>query len=249
MQPPAIVSRETWLEARRALLAKEKELTRQRDALMEERRALPWVRIEKRYEFDAPEGKATLSDLFDGRSQLIIYHFMFAPDWEEGCLGCSFGCDHVDAARQHFEHNDLSYAAVSRAPIAKLEAYRKRMGWGFRWVSSGEGDFSYDFHASFRPEDFKDGKAFYNFEMSDVGGMNDLPGASVFYKDEAGDIFHTWSGYGRGDENALGAYAYLDMAPKGRNENGPNYNLTDWVRRHDQYGAPEKSCCANGEKA
>jgi predicted dithiol-disulfide oxidoreductase (DUF899 family) len=243
METHRIVTREQWLEARKALLKKEKELTRARDALMEERRALPWVRIEKNYVFDAPEGKVTLADLFAGRSQLIIQHFMFGANWQEGCVGCSFGADHVDAARQHFEQNDLSFAAVSRAPIDKIEAYRKRMGWGFRWVSSGGNDFNYDFNVAFRPEDVAAGKATYNFAPFE-GKEEELPGESVFVKDEADAIFHSWSGYGRGDEGTLGGYMFLDMTPKGRNENGPNYNLTDWVRHHDKYGAGgSDGCC------
>jgi predicted dithiol-disulfide oxidoreductase (DUF899 family) len=231
-----IVSREQWIEARKALLEKEKALTRARDALMEERRALPWVRIEKVYAFDAPQGKVSLADLFDGRSQLFIQHFMFAPDWQEGCVGCSFGADHVDAARRHFEHNDLSFAAVSRAPIDKIEDFRKRMGWAFRWVSSAANDFNYDFNVSFRPEEIAAGEATYNFSKGKIDG-EEAPGASVFVKDETGAIFHSWSGYGRGDEGTLGAYMFLDMTPKGRNENGPHYNLMDWVRHHDRYGA------------
>jgi predicted dithiol-disulfide oxidoreductase (DUF899 family) len=240
-----IVSRDEWLAEHRQHLAKEKEHTRQRDRLNAERRELPWVEVEKTYAFDGPNGRQTLADLFGGRSQLIVQHFMFGPGWGEGCTGCSFGADHVDAARQHLEHHDVSFAAVSRAPWPELEAYRKRMGWRFNWVSSFESDFNYDYHVSFTKEDEAKGKVFYNYEIQDYG-MDELPGISVFYKDERGRIFHTFSAFGRGDELLIGTYNYLDFAPKGRNETGPNFNLMDWVRRHDQYeGSGEKaSCCA-----
>jgi predicted dithiol-disulfide oxidoreductase (DUF899 family) len=240
-----IVSRDEWLAEHRQHLTKEKEHTRQRDRLSAERRELPWVEVEKTYAFDGPNGKQTLADLFDGRSQLIVQHFMFGPGWGEGCTGCSFGADHVDAARQHLEHHDVSFAAVSRAPWPELEAYRKRMGWRFNWVSSFDSDFNYDYHVSFTKEDEAKGKVFYNYEIQDYG-IDELPGISVFYKDERGRIFHTFSAFGRGDELLIGTYNYLDFAPKGRNETGPNFNLMDWVRRHDQYeGSGEKaSCCA-----
>jgi predicted dithiol-disulfide oxidoreductase (DUF899 family) len=240
-----IVSRDEWLAEHRQHLTKEKEHTRQRDRLSAERRELPWVEVEKTYAFDGPNGKQTLADLFDGRSQLIVQHFMFGPGWGEGCTGCSFGADHVDAARQHLEHHDVSFAAVSRAPWPELEAYRKRMGWRFNWVSSFDSDFNYDYHVSFTKEDEAKGKVFYNYEIQDYG-IDELPGISVFYKDERGRIFHTFSAFGRGDDLLIGTYNYLDFAPKGRNETGPNFNLMDWVRRHDQYeGSGEKaSCCA-----
>jgi predicted dithiol-disulfide oxidoreductase (DUF899 family) len=235
MQPHKIATHDEWLVARKALLAKEKAFTRMRDALAEERRALPWVRIDKPYVFEGPYGAVSLADLFDGRSQLIIYHFMFGPDWEEGCTGCSFLADHVDAARQHFEQNDVSFVAVSRAPFAKLDAFRRRMGWRFRWVSSENNDFNFDFNVSFTPERKIDGKVFYNFEMIDDPEIDELPGTSVFFKDETGAIFHTYSSYARGGELQLGAYAYLDLVPKGRNEHIRG-NLGDWVRHHDRYG-------------
>jgi predicted dithiol-disulfide oxidoreductase (DUF899 family) len=240
-----IASRAEWLEARRALLDKEKALTRQRDALLQELRALPWVKVEKIYEFLGPEGKLSLADLFEGRSQLFVQHFMFGPDWDEGCPGCSFGADSVDGARQHFERNDLSFAAVSRAPLEKLEAYRKRMGWKFRWVSSLHSDFNYDFHVSFRREEIAAKRGFYNFRDSAIDG-EEAAGVSVFVKGEDGAIYHSYSAYARGDELLGGAYTYLDMTPKGRNENGPHYNLMDWVKRHDQYTADDKKhagCC------
>jgi predicted dithiol-disulfide oxidoreductase (DUF899 family) len=234
MEQPRVVSRDEWLAARKALLAKEKELTRQRDRLNEERRALPWVKIEKEYVFEAPDGRKTLAGLFDGRSQLIVQHFMFGPDWEEGCVGCSFAADHADAALVHLQHHDVSYVLVSRAPLAKLEVYRRRMGWCIPWVSSYGSDFNYDFNVSFRKEEIENRRATYNFETIDPG-IDELPGASVFCKDENGDVFHTYSGYARGGEEVLSAYMLLDITPKGRNETGPHRNLMDWVKRHDQY--------------
>jgi predicted dithiol-disulfide oxidoreductase (DUF899 family) len=243
MQHNPVVSREDWLAARKWHLAREKELTRLRDQVSAERRRLPWVRIEKEYVFDTPEGKRTLSDLFDGRSQLIVQHFMFAPEWDEGCLGCSFGADHIDGANQHLVHHDVSFVAVSRAPLAKIMAYRKRMGWKFPWVSSAGSDFNYDFHVSFRPEELARGKVFYNFEETDAS-IEELPGSSVFYKDEAGTVFHTYSSYGRGNEEVIGAYMLLDLTPKGRNETGPNGNLTDWVKRHDEYENGRRTAAA-----
>lgn len=236
-------SREQWLAARKELLAKEKELTRHRDQVNEARRRLPWVKVEKSYVFDAPTGKRTLAELFDGRSQLIVQHFMFGPDWQEGCTGCSFGADHIDGPMQHLVHHDVTYVAVSRAPLEKLMAYKKRMGWKFPWVSSAGSDFNFDFNVSFRPEDIAKGKVFYNYEMID-NQMDELPGASVFYKDEHGDVYHTYSSYGRGNEEVIGAYMLLDMTPLGRNENGPHRNLMDWVKRHDQYQAVPRSSAA-----
>jgi predicted dithiol-disulfide oxidoreductase (DUF899 family) len=236
MERPRIASPAEWLEARKTHLAREKELTRLHDRVRAERRALPWVRVEKPYVFLGPGGAVSLADLFQGRSQLVVQHFMFGPGRKEGCVGCSFSADHVDAARRHFEHNDLSFAAVSRAPYPELAAFRERMGWRFAWVSSHGTGFNHDFHVSFTEEDRAKGKAFYNFELR--GYQNDeLPGTSVFAKDEAGQVFHTYSAYGRGDELLIGAYNYLDLTPKGRNENGPNFDLTDWVRHHDRYGA------------
>lgn len=246
MQTHDIVSREEWLAARKAHLAREKEFSRLRDQLSAERRALPWVKVDKTYIFDATTGKRSLSDLFEGRSQLIVYHFMFGPDWEEGCTGCSFLADHIDGANQHLMHHDISLVAVSRAPLDKIQAYRKRMGWRFNWVSSYNNDFNYDYNVSFKAEDLAKGKIYYNYEMIDAG-IEELPGASVFYKDEDGSIFHTYSSYGRGNEEILGAYMWLDMTPKGRNENGPNYNLMDWVKRHDQYEAVKETAACCGE--
>lgn len=228
-----IVSQDEWIAASRALLAEEKAWTRERDRLTEKRRALPWVQIEKDYIFEDRNGPVSLSGLFDGRSQLIVYHFMFAPEWEEGCTGCSFLSDQVDGARQHFEHNDVSWVAISRAPLEKLEAYRKRMGWQFRWVSSGGNDFNRDFHASFTEEERRNG-VFYNFQQQPDPEISELPGASVFFRDEDGLIYHTYSSYARGNETTLPVYGWLDMVPRGRNE-PEGGNLGDWVRRHDSY--------------
>ena len=226
------VSREEWIVARKLLLAKEKQLTRESDALAKERRDLPWVKVEKTYTFDGPDGKVTLAELFDGRTQLIVQHFMFGPDWAEGCVGCSFKSDHIDGARVHLEHHDVSFVSVSRAPIEKIEAYRKRMGWTFKWVSSYHSDFNYDFGVSFRAGE----PAMYNYVMhpSAPHGMDEASGDSVFIMDESGDIYHTYSTYGRGDEKLVNAYNYLDLTPNGRNET-VNGNLMDWVKRHDQY--------------
>jgi len=229
-----IVTRDEWLAARKAHLAKEKELTHLRDQLSAERRELPWVRIEKSYVFAGPNGKETFAQLFDGRSQLIIQHFMFGPGWKEGCVGCSFSVDHIEGALVHLEHHDVSYVAVSRAPLPEIEAFKKRMGWRLKWVSSHGSDFNYDFHVSFKPEEIGKGEAYYNYEIRKVG-IEELSGRSVFYKDENGDIFHTYSSYARGGDLMLGTYNILDLMPKGRNETGPNHNLTDWVRHHDRY--------------
>lgn len=225
-----VVSQIEWIEASRKLLAKEKELTRMRDRLNQARMDLPWVKVAKEYVFDGPEGKRSLADLFDGRNQLIVYHFMFGPGWEEGCPGCSFVSDHVDAARQHFEHHDVSYAAVSRAPLAEILPYKKRMGWTFPWYSSAETDFNYDFGASFRPDDIEKGPVLYNFTLQKLTG-HEQPGLSVFVKDDQGNIYRTYSSYERGLDLLLGAYNFIDLTPLGRNEKGP----MDWVNRHDQY--------------
>jgi predicted dithiol-disulfide oxidoreductase (DUF899 family) len=228
-----VVPRDEWLAARKQLLIREKEFTRLRDQLNAERRALPWVKVEKPYMFDGPEGRQTLADLFDGRSQLIVKHFMLGPDWQEGCVGCSFEVDHVGGALVHLEHHDVSYVAVSRAPLAKIEAFKHRMGWRFKWVSSYGGDFNYDFHVSFTEDEIAKGEAYYNYEVRKIG-IDELSGRSVFYRDAAGDIFHTYSSYGRGGELFLGTYSFLDITPKGREES-LNGNMTDWVRHHDRY--------------
>jgi predicted dithiol-disulfide oxidoreductase (DUF899 family) len=229
-----VVSREDWLIARKELLKKEKEFTRLRDRLSAERRELPWVRVEKNYVFDGPDGKETLSELFEGRSQLMIYHFMFAPGWEQGCPSCSFVSDHIDGANWHLPQRDVTLLAVSRAPLAEIEAFRERMGWRFKWVSSHDNDFNYDFHVSFTKEELAKGKVRYNYDL--VEGYDELPGLSVFYKDENGDVFHTYSSYARGLDMLIGAYNYLDLAPKGRDEAALPWSMA-WVRHHDRYGA------------
>jgi predicted dithiol-disulfide oxidoreductase (DUF899 family) len=227
-----IVSKEQWLEASRELLAEEKAWTRERDRLSRKRLALPWVKVEKEYRFTGETGPVTLSELFDGRSQLVVYHFMFGPEWQEGCPGCSLLADQVDGARQHFEHRDLSFVAVSRGPIEKLQNYRQRMGWAFRWVSSAGNDFNFDLHVSF-PKGTREHGVFYNFQQQPDPGVDELPGVSAFYRDEDGAIYHTYSSYARGGEAFLPIYSWLDIAPKGRDE--PKGNLSDWVKRHDRY--------------
>jgi predicted dithiol-disulfide oxidoreductase (DUF899 family) len=241
-----VVSQEQWLVARRALLAEEKAWTRERDRLSERRRALPWVKVTKNYVFEDIDRPVTLAELFDGRSQLVVYHFMFGPKWEEGCPGCSLLSDQVDGARQHFEHNDVSFVAVSRGPIAKLEAYRKRMGWKFRWVSSAASDFNFDYHVSF-PNGTREPGVFYNFAERPDPEVDELPGTSVFYKDEDGSIYHTYSTYGRGGEVFLPVYGWLDVVPKGRNETKKG-NLMDWVKRHDRYENDGRTQAARGER-
>jgi predicted dithiol-disulfide oxidoreductase (DUF899 family) len=240
-------SQEQLLTARKALLAKEKELTWLRDRLSAERRELPWAKIEKQFFFDGSNGKETLADLFDGRSQLIVKHFMMAPGKPEGCVGCSFEVDHIGGALVHLQHHDVSYVVIARAPLDEIETFKKRMGWGFKWVSSFGSDFNYDFHVSFAPDEIAKGRAFYNYEIREIT-TEDLSGISVFYKDENGDIFHTYSSYGRGAEELITTYVCLDLTPKGRNETGPNYDLGDWVRHHDRYAdTSSDSCCDSVE--
>lgn len=233
-----IVSRDEWLEARKAHLTREKEFTRQRDALSRERRELPWVKVEKNYVFDTPDGKQTLADLFDGRSQLIVYHFMLGPDWEEGCPYCSFLADHMDGAVAHLAQRDVTWLAVSRARLPQIEAFKKRMGWRFKWVSSYGSDFNYDYHVTFTNDEMAAGKVYYNYGVLDfqgIGATDEIFGISVFCKAETGDIFHSYSSYARGGDMLLGTYHWLDLTPKGRNETGPRHNLTDWVHHHDRY--------------
>ncbi len=234
VERPKVASRAEWLVARKELLAKEKELTHARDELNRQRLALPWVKLHKTYTFDGPNGKVTLADLFDGRSQLIVQHFMLGSGWKEGCVGCSFLADHVGGALVHLENHDVSYVAVSRAPYAEIEAFHKRMGWPFRWVSSNESDFNFDYHVSFTPEEVAKGEAVYNFGVQPIP-IEELPGMSCFSKDEDGTVYHTYSEYARGGEAHLGTYSFLDIAPKGRNETGPRHDLSDWVRHHDRY--------------
>jgi len=230
-----IVSREEWTAARKTLLKKEKELMQLGDQLAAERRALPWVKIEKEYVFDAPEGKVTLGSLFDGRSQLFIKHFMMGPGQVAQCVGCSLEVDHIEGILEHLQNHDVTYAVVARAPIEEIEAVRKRMGWHFRWVSSFHSDFNYDFNVSFTPERIATGQAFYNYEYGNPW-LEDRSGDSVFFRDDAGGIFHTYSTFGRGGEEFLGIYGYLDVTPKGRDERGPYRTLADWVRPRNTYG-------------
>lgn len=255
-----IVSREEWLRARKALLAEEKALTRQREELAKNRRRLPWVRVEKTYEFEGPNGPETLADLFAGRSQLIVYHFMFAPTWEEGCRSCSYLSDHVDPMLIHLAHRDVSFAAISRAPIERIGEFRRRMDWRFHWVSSLKSDFNFDYHVSFSKDQIASGGVYYNFEQS-AFPLEEGPGVSVFYRDESGDIFHTYSAYARGLDDLVGTYQYLDLVPKGRDEDGLAFSMA-WVRHHDRYGEDYKvdsavlyqtpndigsSCCSGGK--
>ena len=245
MQTHKTVSREEWIAARRDLLAKEKDLLHAKDRLRQQTRDLPWVKVDKNYLFEGPDGKQTLAELFAGRSQLVIKHFMMGPGWKEGCLGCSFGADQVDGSVVHLMNHDVMFVAVSRAPYPEIAAYHKRMGWTFKWVSSHGSDFNFDYNVSFSDADKARGKVFYNYETMDY--MSDeMPGYSVFYKDAAGDIFHTYSTFARGTELLGGVYGFLDITPKGRNE-PPGGNLTSWVRRHDEYGQKEgKSGCHGG---
>ncbi len=236
-----VVSREEWLEARRALLLQEKEATHLRDKVNAARMAMPWVRVDKDYMFDTPDGRKSLSDLFDGRSQLLVYHFMLGPEWQAGCPGCSFLSDHVDGTLPHLNNHDVTWVAVSRAELPRIEAYKKRMDWKFPWVSSFGSDFNFDYHVSFTPEDLAGETVTYNFEAIPPANAHDeLPGVSAFYKNDAGDIFHTYSSYARGLEEMVGTLMILDRAPKGRNED----STMSFVKRHDEY-APEtaKSCC------
>jgi predicted dithiol-disulfide oxidoreductase (DUF899 family) len=227
-----IVSAAEWVRARRTLLAKEKELTRARDALSQARRELPWERVDKSYVFDGPAGETTLSNLFAGRSQLVVYHFMFAPDWDAGCKSCSFWADNFNGIVSHLAQRDITLVAISRAPLEKLLAFKKRLGWSFPWFSSGRTDFNFDYHVSFE-KDRNDGT--YNYEPKRYGG-NELPGMSVFYRDESGAIFRTYSTYGRGVEMMNAAYHYMDLVPKGRDEEGLPSPMA-WLKYHDQYDA------------
>jgi len=233
IEHPKVVSEAEWLAARTDLLRKEKELTRLRDDLSRQRRELPWVRVEKEYSFDGPGGRETLADLFAGRSQLIVYHFMFAPEWQEGCPSCSFNMDHTDGALAHLAQRDVTFVAISRAPLPKIETFKQRMGWRFKWVSSYGSDFNYDYHVSFNKEERAKGKVYYNFGMQEFPS-EEAPGMSVFYKDEDDHLFHTYSAYARGTEMSVGTYNYLDLVPKGRDEGALPFTMA-WVRHHDRY--------------
>lgn len=240
---PTIVSKTEWLQARKALLEEEKALTRERDELARKRRQLPWVKVEQDYLFDGPNGTVRLSDLFDGRSQLVVYHFMFGPDWAQGCSSCSMVADSIDGGRAHLANRDTSLVMVSRAPIDKIEAFRKRMGWTSPWVSSHDNRFNFDFGVSFTAEQVASGEVPYNYGRVKFP-KGEAPGVSVFYKNAEGSIFHTYSAYARGLESLLVPYALLDATPKGRDEETLSFPMA-WVRHHDRYPEPEKAagCC------
>ena len=234
MKQVKAVSPAEWVAARKELLKKEKEFTRLRDELSRARRELPWEKVEKKYVFEGPKGKEALAELFEGRSQLIVYHFMLGPGWKEGCPSCSFIADHFDGMRVHLAARDITLLVVSRAPLAEIEAFKKRMGWGFKWVSSNGTDFNMDYQVSREPGKAADEKVLYNYEMQ-AFPSEERPGLSVFYKDAAGEVFHTYSTYARGLDILLGAYNFIDLTPKGRNEEGLK-NTMAWVRHHDKYG-------------
>jgi predicted dithiol-disulfide oxidoreductase (DUF899 family) len=226
-----VVSHKEWLAARTAFLEKEKEFTRLRDQLSQKRRELPWEAVTKTYVFEGPNGRQTLAELFDGRSQLVVYHFMFDPSLDTGCPHCSFWADSFNANIVHMNHRDATMVAVSRAPYSKLAAYEKRMGWNFKWLSAYENDFNFDYNVSFTAEELVKKQAFYNFKMQNPG-PSEREGVSVFFKDENGGVFHTYSAYARGIDLLNSAYNYIDLTPKGRDEGGRNQH---WVRRHDEY--------------
>jgi predicted dithiol-disulfide oxidoreductase (DUF899 family) len=228
-----IVSHADWIKARKQLLVEEKEFNRQRDRLSQRRRDLPWEKVEKPYWFDGPGGRRTLAELFDGRSQLIVYHFMFAPDWEEGCKSCSFWADNFNGIVVHLNHRDVTFLAISRAPLPKLQAYARRLGWSFPWYSSQGSDFNYDFQVSFTPQQIAAGDGVYNYAPLEHK-MSDLVGISVFARNPSGEVFHTYSAYSRGVDMLNNAYHYLDLVPKGRDEGGLKHTM-EWVRRNDQY--------------
>jgi predicted dithiol-disulfide oxidoreductase (DUF899 family) len=232
LENPRIVSEAEWLVARKDLLRREKEFTRLRDELSRHRREFPWVKVEKEYVFDGPDGKQTLADLFEGRSQLVIYHFMLGPGWEEGCKSCSYLADHFDGANRHLPHRDVTFIMVSRAPRAEIESFKKRMGWRIKWVSSLRNDFNFDYHVSATEKEKAADKAYYNYEAGELLS-DEMPGLSVFYRDENGDVFHTYSTYARGLDILVGAYNILDLVPKGRDED-PDSTMS-WVRHHDRY--------------
>lgn len=233
MQNQKIVSKQEWLDARRKFLQEEKEFTRLRDKLSQHRRELPWVKVDKDYEFDGSDGKQSLSDLFEGHSQLIVYHFMYGPEWEEGCPSCSYLADNFNGIDIHLKHRDANLVAISRAPLAVLQAYQQRMGWDFKWVSSIASDFNYDYHVSFTAEELEKGEMFYNFNVG-LFPADEAPGISVFYQNGEGDIFHTYSCYARGLDILIGAYNFIDLLPKGRDEEELEFTMA-WLRRHDQY--------------
>jgi predicted dithiol-disulfide oxidoreductase (DUF899 family) len=239
-----LVTRNDWIAARKSLLAREKDLTRLRDQIARERRALPWVRLEKDYVFDTPTGPRRLFELFQARSQLLVQHFMFGPGWEQGCKSCSFMADHLDGMSAHLAQRDIALLAISRAPMAEIERFRQRMGWQFAWASSNGNDFNRDFHVSFAPEDRVDGEVYYNYHHT-AFPADEAPGISIFVKNDASEVFHTYSTFGRGVEVMMGAYSLIDLTPKGRDEQDLPYTMA-WVRHHDRYEpeAREAACCS-----
>jgi len=234
MESHRIVSRDEWIEARKQHLAKEKDFTKLRDQLSAERRELPWVRVDKEYVFQGPAGKESLSELFGGKTQLVVQHFMFGPDWEAACKSCSFWADNYNGIVPHLAQRDVAFVAVSLAPFDRIEAFRRRMGWSFKWVSSHGSDFNRDYHVSFTPQELE-GEVYYNYAWQKMA-VTELPGTSVFYKDPSGTVFHTYSCYQRGLDMMNAAYHYLDLVPKGRDEAGLPYSQA-WVRHHDNYVA------------
>jgi predicted dithiol-disulfide oxidoreductase (DUF899 family) len=234
MKTARIVSREAWLAERRAHLVNEKALDKQRDELSRERRELPWVEVDKSYVFDGNDGPETLADLFGKHRQLIVYHFMFDPSWDEGCPSCSYLSDHFDGMLSHLNQRDVSFVVVSKAKLDRLEAYKKRLGWSFKWLSSHDNDFNRDYHVSFTPEELEKGEAYYNYKRGVPFPAPEGPGVSVFYKDENGTVFHTYSTYARGLDHLIGTYQFLDLVPKGRDEDDLDFSMA-WIRRHDQY--------------
>jgi predicted dithiol-disulfide oxidoreductase (DUF899 family) len=230
---PRVVSEAEWLVARKDLLTREKELTRLRDEVSRHRREMPWVKVEKQYIFQGAIGKETLADLFDGRSQLVVYHFMLGPDWKEGCKSCSYLADHFDGANWHLPHRDVTFVVVSRAPFSEIEPFKKRMGWRFKWVSSYSHDFNFDYHVSATEEERAKGNMYYNYTMQEID-TEEWPGLSVFCKDANGDVFHTYSTYARGLDILVGAYNFLDLVPQGRDEDNLDFTM-EWVRHHDRY--------------
>jgi predicted dithiol-disulfide oxidoreductase (DUF899 family) len=248
--PHTVVSPKEWLQARKELLAREKELTRLRDELSRQRRELPWERVEKPYVFAGPAGAESLADLFAGRNQLIVYHFMFGPGWPEGCPSCSMVADHLEGSVAHLAQRDVTLVVASRAPLAEIAPFQKRMGWRFKWVSSHESDFNRDYHVSFTADERAEGKVDYNYGLN-AFPSEEAPGVSVFYKDQEGEIFHTYSAYARGVEELLGVYRFLDFTPKGRDEGSLPFPMA-WVRHHDRYDpapAAKAACCSGEEHA
>jgi predicted dithiol-disulfide oxidoreductase (DUF899 family) len=233
MTDHTVVSHEEWEAARKTLLEKEKEFSKLRDELTELRRSLPWEKVEKDYTFDGPRGQETLADLFGDKSQLIVYHFMYDPEWTEGCKSCSFIADHYNRSIIHLNRRDVAMVTVSRAPLEKLEAYKNRMGWTFKWVSSFASDFNSDYYVTFTPEQTQSGEMYYNYRIGKFP-VSEAPGISVFYKNAGGEVFHTYSSFARGLENFIGTYTLLDIVPKGRDEGALKYGM-EWVRHHDRY--------------